>query len=196
MTKRIGLTGGIACGKSEVQKFLMSQGIPVLDTDRVAHEVMLPGSDVFDAVVDAFGETILGSDGRIDRPSLGKIVFADPDARVRLNRLVHPEVGRRWRAWLEAQTSGLAVVAIPLLFECGLQNEFEGVLCIWAPETIMKQRLLERGLDLPAARQRIQSQWPVDRKVRSATWSICNDRSLSDLHREVADWLRDISPQE
>lgn len=194
MIKRVGLTGGIACGKSEVQKFLLSRNIPVLDTDQVAHAVMQPGSDVFHAVLETFGAEILDAGGQIHRPTLGRIVFSDPVARETLNRLVHPEVGRRWRRWVSEQEGRLAVVAIPLLFECGLQDEFDGVLCIWAPKDIMKQRLLERGLDPLAAQQRIQSQWPVDRKVRSATWSIQNDRSLSDLHREVSEWLRKICP--
>ena len=196
MTTRIGLTGGIACGKSEVQRVLLDHGVPVLDTDRVAHEAMRPGTDTHRQVVQAFGESILAADGSIDRSRLGGIVFRDPQARERLNRLVHPEVGRQWRAWLAEREEPLAVVSIPLLFECGLENEFDGVLCVWAPETLMKQRLRGRGLTAEQAGQRIRSQMPVDRKAARATWTLKNDRTLSHLRTRVEDWLQQRTPQE
>lgn len=189
---RVGLTGGIAAGKSEVQRILAERGVPVLDTDRVAHEVMAKGSPVHRAVVEHFGPGILGADGGIDRSVLGKIVFADPAEREVLNQLVHPETGRRWRAWLREQTGPLAVVAIPLLFECGLEKEFDGVLCVWAPEEILIKRLFSRGLDGGQARQRIRSQWSVERKKERATWILNNDGNLDELQRQVESWLQSL----
>jgi len=185
----LGLTGGIAAGKSEVQRILLEQGVPVLDTDRVAHDVMQPGEEAYLRIVNHFGRDILQQDGQISRKRLGDIVFADDAARLTLNAMVHPEVGRCWRAWLSDQSGPLAVVSIPLLFECGLQNHFEGTLCIWAPEPIMIKRLLTRGLTESQAKQRIQSQWPVDRKRAASTWSITNDGSLENLKQQVLGWL-------
>lgn len=196
MTRRIGLTGGIACGKSEVQTVLKERGVPVLDTDRVAHDLMRSGTPVFRDVVEEFGDRILRPGGEIDRKALAGIVFSDADALSRLNRLVHPAVGRRWRRWLADRTGPLAVVAIPLLFECGLENEFDGVLCVWAPEEVMKERLKGRGLTDQEADQRLRAQMPVDRKAARATWTLTNDRSLSHLREQVVDWLHQRTPQE
>jgi dephospho-CoA kinase len=190
--RRIGITGGIAAGKSEVQRILSARGFPVLDTDAVAHEVLKPGQPVYAAVRDYFGPDILRPDGEIDRKRLGAIVFADEGRRRELNALVHPEVGRRWREWVRHQTALCAFVAIPLLFECELENEFDGVLCVWAPEEIMKTRLCLRGLDEQAAQLRIQSQWPVALKRERATWSIRNDGSLDDLEQKIDLWLMSL----
>ncbi len=185
----LGLTGGIAAGKSEVQRILQQQGIPVLDTDKVAHQVILPGESAYRKIIGHFGREILQDDGHISRKRLGEIVFTDAVERKVLNAMVHPEVGKRWRDWLAAQTGSLAVVSIPLLYECGLQNHFNGTLCVWAPEALMLERLLTRGLTESQAKQRIQSQWPVDRKRTASTWSILNDGSLEDLNMKVLDWL-------
>jgi dephospho-CoA kinase len=196
MTLRVGLTGGIACGKSVVEKRLLEHGVPVLDTDRVAHELLRPPTETFRRVVERFGTGVLLEDGQLDRPALGRIVFADPAAREDLNRLVHPDVGQRWRAWLREQHSPLAVVSIPLLYECGLESEFDGVLCVGAPQNVMIERLLRRGLTPEQAAQRIHAQWPVDRKMERATWTMTNAGSLEDLHTQVDTWLRQNLAQE
>lgn len=189
----LGLTGGIAAGKSEVQRILLEQSVPVLDTDRVAHSVIQPGEKAYEQIVNHFGNDILQPDGHISRKRLGEIVFTHEAERLALNAMVHPEVGRRWRAWLSEQSAPLAVISIPLLFECGLQNHFDGTLCVWAPEPLMISRLLTRGLTESQAKQRIQSQWPVDRKRTAATWSITNDGSLEDLKQQVLYWLHQFS---
>ena len=186
---RLGLTGGIAAGKSEVQRILTEQGIPVLDTDRVAHEVMKAGSNVHQQIVQRFGREILLENQEINRKRLGEIVFGDESARRDLNGIVHPEVGNRWRSWMNRQSDPLVVVSIPLLFECGLQMYFDGVLCVWAPESLMMKRLLSRGLNEEQAQQRIQSQWSVDRKRNASTWALVNDGSLEDLRDQVLEWL-------
>ncbi|MCC5842713.1 MAG: dephospho-CoA kinase [Verrucomicrobia bacterium] len=185
----LGLTGGIAAGKSEAQRILLEQHVPVLDTDCVAHDVIQPGEEAYLRIVDHFGREILQGDGQISRRRLGEIVFSDDEQRLALNAMVHPEVGRRWREWLSGQSAPLAVISIPLLFECGLQNHFDGTLCVWAPEPLMIKRLLTRGLTESQAKQRIQSQWPVDRKRAASTWSITNDGSLEDLKQQVLCWL-------
>jgi len=191
---RVGLTGGIAAGKSQVELFLKGLGVPVLDTDRVAHEVMSAGTPAHACIVSRFGAEVLGADGEIHRPALGRIVFADASARAALNAIVHPETGRRWRAWLEAQTTPVAVVSIPLLFECALEKQFDGVLCVRAPEETMIKRLLLRGLDEEQARLRIQSQWPVARKAALSTWVLENDGGLDDLRVQVTNWYHNLPP--
>jgi dephospho-CoA kinase len=193
---RIGLTGGIASGKSAVETFLRELGWPVLDTDRVAHEVMAPGSSVHRAIAAAFGPGILGPDGAILRRELGRLVFADAEARHRLNALVHPEVGRRWREWLARQTGPLAVVSIPLLHEVGAEKDFDGVLCVWSPEDRMRERLLARGLTAAEADQRIAAQWPVDRKAALADWILKNNGTLDDLRERVVEWVRSLDLEE
>lgn len=188
-TKRIGLTGGIACGKSEVSRRLIESGIPVLDTDRVAHEVMRSGTEEFRRILERFGSEMKNDQGEIDRKRLGEAVFSDEAALEDLNRIVHPEVIRRLRIWLGDQKGPLAVVVIPLLMECGLENEFDGVLCVWSPEEQMQARLMNRGFDAREAESRIRAQWPVDEKAKRATWTLINKTTLPDLYTQVDMWI-------
>ncbi len=196
MTRNIGLTGGIACGKSEAGARILAHGIPYLDTDQVAHEVMMPGTEVHSRIVERFGRGILDDQQQIHRPALAQIVFAEPEALQDLNQLVHPEVGRRWRAWLSERTEPVAVVAIPLLIETGTQNHFDDILCISATEPLMVERLLTRGLTREQAESRIQSQLPLEKKEQHATWILHNNGSLNDFHRQVDAWIETILPPE
>lgn len=196
MTKRIGLTGGIACGKSEVTNRLRQHGIPVLDSDQVAHEILKPDNPVFRAVVNRFGKEILDPQGNIDRSLLGRKVFAVAGERQALNRLMHPEIQNRWRSWLDAQTGELAVVAVPLLFEICAEQDFDGILCIWSPESVMIQRLKNRNLTETEAVQRIQAQMSVDLKAEKSTWTLINTTTLADLYQQVDEWVKPWIPQE
>lgn len=196
MTQNIGLTGGIACGKSEAGSRILAHGIPYLDTDQVAHEAMMPGTDVYSRIVERFGNGILDDQKRIHRPALGQIVFTDPAALQDLNQLVHPEVGRRWRNWLALRTEPVAVVAIPLLIETGAQTSFHDILCISSTEPIMVERLMTRGLTREQAKSRIQSQLPLEKKEEHATWILHNNGSLSEFHRQVDTWIASILPPE
>lgn len=194
MTKRIGLTGGIACGKSEVADRLLHHRVPVVDTDHLGHELLGSGSPVFDRLVERFGQEMIGTDGNISRHLLGKLVFADEQARTDLNGIVHPEIGKRWREWLTDQQGPLAVVAVPLLFESGLEKEFDGVLCVWSPESEMIKRLKTRNLTENEAVLRVQAQMPVDLKAEKANWVLKNDRTLEHLQRQVDDWVKQWIP--
>jgi dephospho-CoA kinase len=196
MTRKIGCTGGIACGKSEAANRILAHGIPLLDTDKVAHEVMTPGQEVFDRVVDHFGRGILDAHGKINRPALASLVFGDDSALQELNRLVHPEIGRRWRAWLASRTEPVAVVVIPLLVEAGCQNDFDDIVCVSSPEHLMLQRLASRGLTPDEAEARIQSQLPLEEKEKHATWILRNDGSLAEFHRRVDQWISTINTTE
>jgi dephospho-CoA kinase len=186
----VGLTGGIACGKSTVQKRLSDHGIPVLDTDHLGHQLLQAGTQQAEQIRKMFGEDVMDADGAVNRPKLGKRVFESSDARKRLNAIMHPEIQRRWTAWMEERTEPLAVVAIPLLFEGGYANQFDGVLCVRASEEIMTQRLRLRGLSPEEVSQRIQAQWPVDRKAEQSAWTIDNNQTLDHLHAEVDRWVK------
>ncbi|MEX2605846.1 MAG: dephospho-CoA kinase [Kiritimatiellia bacterium] len=188
-TKQIGLTGGIACGKSEVSRRLASAGIPVLDTDQVAHEVMRSGTEVFYRIVEHFGSGMINDQGELNRRRLGDVVFSDGQSLQELNRIVHPEVVRRLRTWLSEQTGPMAVVVIPLLMECGLENEFDGVLFVRSPEEQMKARLMNRGFTAEQAESRIRAQWPVDEKAKRADWILTNNTTLPDLYKQVDTWI-------
>lgn len=190
MTKRIGLTGGIACGKSEVMERLKFHKVPVLDSDHLAHELLKSGNPVFDSVVKQFGDQILKPTGDVDRSVLGKIIFGDPNQRDALNKLMHPEIRNQWQSWLQHQSETLAVVVIPLLFELGLEKEFDGVVCVWSPEETIKQRLLKRNLTENEAINRIRAQMPVEQKAEKAHWTLQNNHTLSHLHKQVDDWVQ------
>ncbi|MDF3130096.1 dephospho-CoA kinase [Kiritimatiellaeota bacterium B1221] len=197
MTKRIGLTGGIACGKSVVADRLMTHNIPVLDTDQVAHELLKPGNPVFDAIVKRFGADMVDAQsGEINRSLLGHKVFGDDAERRALNALMHPEIGKRWRNWLQAQNAEMAVVAIPLLFEVGVEKDFDGILCVWSPEPVMIERMKKRNLTENEAALRIRAQLPVDLKAEKSTWTLKNNATLENLYTQVDDWVKQCTPQE
>jgi dephospho-CoA kinase len=175
---------------------LKTRGIPILDSDHLAHELLKSGNPVFESVVTHFGEEILALNGDIERSKLGKLVFGDVVARKKLNGLMHPAIGKQWRSWLDQQSAALAIVVIPLLFELGLEKEFDGVVCVWAPESLMKQRLLKRNLTEIEAIQRIRAQIPVDLKAKKANWTLHNNLTLSHLHTQVDEWVDKLINQE
>ena len=179
------LTGGIACGKSTVAELWRRQGAETLDADDVAHALIAPGGECVAAVVDAFGPAVRAADGGVDRERLGRIAFADPAARRRLEALLHPAVIRRMRGWAagvrRAGRRGVAVV--PLLFEAGREKEWDAVVCVASDEQTMLERLALRGLSPQAAKARIASQWPVREKTARADRVIENNGSLAELEK-------------
>jgi dephospho-CoA kinase len=172
-SQHIGLTGGVACGKSTLAEGLRARGWHVIDTDRIAHEVLTAGTEVWKNVVDAFGPSILQPDKSIDRKVLGKLVFADPSLRAKLNEITHPAIRCVWQRELEERTrtyptQSLAVM-IPLLFECELERTFSAVWCVGASRAVQLSRLKARGFVSTEAEQRLASQMPVaDKMARSA----------------------------
>jgi dephospho-CoA kinase len=184
-TYGIGLTGGIACGKSTMAEGLRARGWHVIDTDRIAHDVLLVGTETWKNVVDAFGSTILQPDQSIDRKVLGRLVFADPLLRIKLNEITHPAIRSVWQREREERarthpTHFLAVM-IPLLFECELEQMFSAVWCVGASRVTQLSRLQARGLSEAEAAQRVASQMPVaDKMARShvAFWGEGTPASL------------------
>jgi dephospho-CoA kinase len=167
--QEIGLTGGIACGKSTLAEGLLARGWHIIDTDRIAHQLLQPGEEVWKNVVDAFGPSILQPDQSIDRKVLGRLVFADPLLRVKLNEITHPAIRSVWQREREERarthpTHSLAVM-IPLLFECELEQMFSAVWCVGASRAVQLNRLKARGLSETEAAQRLASQMPVAEKM-------------------------------
>lgn len=188
---RLGLTGGIACGKSLALNFFQALGAQTLDADAIAHACMAPGQEGYRRTVEAFGTNILRSDGTIDRVKLGAIVFADPVQRRRLDTLIHPlviqELHDRLCAFAAAYPDGLAVADVPLLFECGLQTDFDTIVVVTvAPEIQLQRLMLRNGLSADAAAQRLAAQMPLADKVRAADYVLDNNGTPEDLRQQVA----------
>jgi dephospho-CoA kinase len=182
-TGAVGLTGGIACGKSTVAALWQADGVPVLDTDVVARAVLSPGHPVFNAVIEAFGRSYLQTDGGIDRHKLGGAVFADAAARARLNALMHPAIFAEVERWLDDVLTGSrhAVVVVPLLFETGADALMEKTVTVASDEVLVRARLAARGLDESAATARLDAQWPLVEKVRRADAVIWNNGTIEAL---------------
>jgi dephospho-CoA kinase len=188
----IGVTGGIATGKSTVDRMLAAHGAVVIDADEVARDVVRPGEPALDEVIARFGRGVIRPDGSLDRARLGDIVFADPGARDDLERITHPRIteliGKRIAAAL-AGSAPLVAVDIPLLFENAREAIFEGVLLVYAPRELQIERLRERnGLDEAASLQRLAAQLPIDEKRDRATWVIDNSGDLDATSGAVDRW--------
>lgn len=188
----VGLTGGIASGKSTVSAMLSQAGIPVVDADRLAREAVEPGRPAFREVVEAFGPEIVGPDGRLDRKRLAGIVFADPAARARLESIVHPRVFEGERATLadlaRRQPGGVAVVDAALLLEAGNHRWMDAVVLVIAPREAQVERLVARdGLTRAEAEARLAAQWPLEAKRPYADYEIDNGGSLEATRRQVAE---------
>lgn len=188
----IGLTGGIATGKSTVARLLAARGAVIVDADLLAREVVEPGSPALAEIAAGFGDSVLTAEGALDRAALGAVVFADPAERRRLEAITHPRIaalmGERIAAGL-ASTAPLVVADIPLLFEGDRVALVEGVLLVDAPEEVQLRRLMLRdGIDEAAARARVTAQMPLAEKRRRATWVIDNGGTEEGTAAQVAAW--------
>lgn len=192
----IGLTGGIATGKSTVSALLIRKGALLVDADVIAREVMLPGHPVLAAVAEHFGQAVLLADGTLDRKKLGDIVFREPAQRQALNEITHPairlEIRRQMESLEREHPERLVVVDIPLLFESGLESMFERVMLVYAPASIQKERLMNRNqLTAEEAEARINSQMDIEEKKRKADVIIDNSGSAEETQRQIDEfWLR------
>jgi dephospho-CoA kinase len=184
---RVGLTGGIGAGKSEVSRRLAARGAIVIDADAAAREVVAPGTPGLDQVVAAFGPGVLQPDGSLDRVKLGEIVFADPRLRDRLNAIVHPLVGERMRAQ-EAAAGPDAIVVhdVPLIAENDLADGFDVVVVVDVPPQVQLDRLIrQRGLTRQQAAARMAAQASREQRLAIADLVVDNSGSLADLGRQV-----------
>jgi dephospho-CoA kinase len=194
---KVGLTGGIGSGKSEVSRRLGELGAVVVDADKIAREVVEPGTDGLRAVVAEFGEEVLAPDGSLDRAALGAVVFADPERRAVLNAVVHPLVAAR-SAELEAAAAPDAIVVhdVPLLAENGLAPLYDRVLVVDASEETRLDRLTRlRGMPEADARARLAAQATREERLSVADAVIDNDGTLEALEAQVSRVWRALTEQ-
>ncbi|MHA7283866.1 dephospho-CoA kinase [Arthrobacter sp. TMS2-4] len=180
---RIGLTGGIAAGKSVVARRFVELGAVLVDADVLARAVVEPGSEGLDAVVTAFGPEILGTDGALDRPALGRLVFADATARERLNTIIHPRVRAAAATLIDGAPEGAVVVEdIPLLVETGQAARFHLVVVVDARDAVRIERMVDRrGMERSDAERRIAAQASREDRLRAADAVLVNDRGVDEL---------------
>ncbi|HSZ46379.1 MAG TPA: dephospho-CoA kinase [Streptosporangiaceae bacterium] len=195
---RIGLTGGIGAGKSEVSKRLAAQGAIVIDADLIAREVVEPGTDGLAEVISAFGPGVLGPDGSLDRARLGDIVFADPQLLARLNAIVHPRVGARMRELEDTAPPGAIIVHdVPLITENNLADAYDLVVVVDVPPRIQLDRLVRlRGMSREQAQARIAAQAGRDQRLAVAGIVVDNSGSLAELDRQVGDLWAELRRRE
>ena len=193
---RIGLTGGIGSGKSTVSALLAARGAVVIDADRIAREVVEPGTPGLAAVVAAFGERVLRDDGSLDRPALAAVVFADPEARKRLDGIVHPLVRARAAELADAAPADAVLVHdIPLLVETGQAGSYDLVLVVQADPEARVSRLVLRGLTEGDARARMAAQATDEQRRAVADVVLDNSGSEQDLAAQVDRfWTERVQP--
>ncbi|MBA9087390.1 dephospho-CoA kinase [Fontibacillus solani] len=191
----IGLTGGIAAGKSTVSQMLVNRGAALIDADVVAREIMEPGHPVLQRVVERFGQEVLHEDGTLDRKKLGSIVFSDPTQRKALEEITHPAIRSEMReamSRLEAENPRRLVIAdIPLLYESGLENLYEEIMVVYVPREIQLDRLMQRdGLSLSGAEARLSAQMDIELKKQRADIVIDNSYGFNETERQIDEFWR------
>lgn len=193
---RIGLTGGIGSGKSTVSALLAARGAVVVDADRIAREVVEPGTPGLAQVVESFGDDVLTADGALDRPALAAVVFSDPAARARLDGIVHPLVRARSAELVAAAPEGAVLVNdVPLLVETGQAGSYDLVLVVEADPEIRVRRLVGRGLTEEDARARIAAQASDEQRRAVADVVLDNSGTPEQLADQVAGfWAEHVAP--
>ncbi|NTU59997.1 MAG: dephospho-CoA kinase, partial [Deltaproteobacteria bacterium] len=188
---------GIATGKSTAARFFVEAGARLVDADQLARDAVRPGSPALEEIREAFGPAVLRADGTLDREALGARVFADEEARRKLNAIVHPRVAEAGRAAVEAlraeDPEALVVYDVPLLYETGVGDRFEAVVVVYAPRAEQKRRLMQRdGLAAEAAEARIASQMDIEEKARRADHVVRNTGSVEELREAVRRLVRTL----
>ncbi len=184
---RIGLTGGIASGKSTAADLFAARGVPIIDTDKIARDVVEPGQPPLERLVERFGPGILTPDGHLDRPKLREIVFSDPKARADLEALTHPAIGSAVEALAAAAGGPYQILVIPLLVEKGLAGRFDRVLVVDCPEEMQLERLQKRdGSSSEQARAMLNAQASRAARLKAAHDVIHNESDVAALREQVA----------
>jgi dephospho-CoA kinase len=184
---RVGLTGGIASGKSTAAKFFGSLGVPILDSDQIARDVVEPGQPPLERLVERFGPGILTSDGHLDRPALRNIVFSDPKARADLEALTHPAIGAALEAQSAAAGGPYQILVIPLLVEKNLASHVDRVLVVDCDEELQIRRLRDRdGSTREQVAAILKAQAPRAARLKAADDVITNDSDMNAVRDQVA----------
>src|SRR3974390_322666 len=187
--RRLGLTGGIASGKSAVAAMLRDLGFPVLSADAVAHHLMEPGQEAHGEILREFGSGVAATDGVIDRAKLAAIVFADPAKLARLNAILHPRVEKamlaQFEEWEKSGVRDAGFVEAALLVEAGFDKKLDGLVVAWCEPEQQIERLLARGMSELEARRRVGAQMPVEEKKKHATYSIDCSGTIAETLAQV-----------
>jgi len=186
---KLGLTGGIASGKSVVAAILRELGFPVLDADSISHKLMEPGQAAHDEILQSFGADLADASGRIDRHKLAAIVFADPAKLAGLNAILHPRVEqiifRQLEDWQKSGAHPAAFVEAALLIEAGMAPKLDGLVVAWCRPEQQLERLRARGMSETEARRRIAAQIPIEEKLKHATYTIDCSGTLEETRAQV-----------
>jgi dephospho-CoA kinase len=191
----IGLTGGIATGKSTVSAILKNAGAVIIDADRIARRVVKKNLPAYRQILAHFGESVLLPDGEINRAALGNLIFNDSRKKQLLNSIVHPhvrkETDRRLRHIAKNNPNALVILDIPLLLEAGMRKDLSEVIVVYAPEDIQIKRLMERDhISQEDALARIRSQMPIEKKKSLATMVIDNSGPIEDTRKQTLEILQ------
>jgi len=189
----IGLTGGIACGKSTAAKMIEGSGYKRIDCDEIVHELLAADASVAREIRNRFGSGAVTEHDGVDRSALGRIVFNDSELLAALESILHPRVHRMWTGEITRDPASDWVVEIPLLFEKNLQKNVDFTVCVFSDLKLQVERLERKGMDRASALARIRSQLPLAAKAEMADFVLLNDGSLVFLERQVERLLRDIS---
>lgn len=191
----LGLTGGIATGKSTVSHYFKQLNIPVCDTDRLAREVVLPNSKGLKQLIETFGNDIINPDGTLNRSKLANIIFHNEQARKKVNTILHPLIFEKIEVFKKKyQSAKLMVIDMPLLFEVGYQNKVDKVMVIYTEKAIQYQRLINRdGFTPQQAKARIIAQMPLKEKVNLADVVIDNSKTVEETFKQVDSYLKRLN---
>lgn len=191
--KLLGVTGGIGMGKSAVEHLLQARGVPTVDTDSLARDVVQPGQPALAEIRETFGDQMVDEKGALCRERLARVVFSDADARQRLNNITHPRIRELWRIQVSRWKSDgipLAAVVIPLLFETGAEPEFDAVVCVACSAGTQRCRLLGRGWTTQDIEQRNAAQWPIEQKMARANHVAWTEGVMDVLDEQIERLLR------
>ncbi|MEY2465863.1 MAG: dephospho-CoA kinase [Verrucomicrobiota bacterium] len=187
--KVFGLTGGIGMGKSTAARLLGERGLPVVDTDQLARDIVEPGQPALQEIQNVFGSHVIGADGHLRRGELAKIVFSDVAAREKLENITHPRILALWKKqvarWREEKRPA-AVVVIPLLFETKAETEFDAVICVACSAQTEGKRLAERNWTPEQIQQRLAAQWPVETKISRSHFVIWSEGNPEIMAEQLA----------
>lgn len=187
------LTGGIASGKSTVSAYLKELGVDIIDCDALVDSAYAPGQPIFEAIVSGFGKDVLDDSGNVNRRKLGSVIFSDQKQREKLNQITHPIVEKMIQSRIkEFEKAGnrFVVVDIPLLYEIGAEDQYDGVLVVCINMEMQVERLMQRNAwSYDEAMNRIGSQFPMSHKESLATWCIYNESHVDDLKEAVRNWF-------
>ena len=184
----LGLTGGIGMGKSTSARLLAAEGIGVIDTDDLARHVVEPGQPALAEIVALFGRELQDEKGRLQRSALARIVFASPDKLKELEAILHPRIRQLWMAQAETwrqEGREAGVVVIPLLFETDARSQFDAVICVACSAETQHERLVARSWTAVQIQQRINAQWPIDRKISASDYVVWTEGDLSVHTRQL-----------